>query len=44
LYYALEEQMRGFGGRLTAGEVGVVEAAPGRRALSLALFARWSRE
>ncbi len=44
LYYALDEQVRDFGGQLTAGEVGVAESPPGRRALSLALFARWHRD
>ena len=42
LYFALDEMLAGHGGTLTAGEIGVRESPPGERALSLALFARWS--
>lgn len=42
LYFALDEMLGNRGGILTAGEVGVREAPPGGRALSLALFARWN--
>ena len=42
LYFALQEMIGRRNGTLTAGEVGVRESPPGRRALSLALFARWS--
>src|SRR4051794_30280956 len=42
LYFALQVMIGDRGGSLTAGEVGVRESSPGERALSLALFARWS--
>jgi 23S rRNA (cytosine1962-C5)-methyltransferase len=42
LYFALDEMLGKLGDTLTAGEVGVSEARPGNRALSLALFARWN--
>lgn len=42
LRYALDEMIGERDGSLSAGEVGVRESPPGRRALSLALFARWA--
>jgi 23S rRNA (cytosine1962-C5)-methyltransferase len=42
LFFALQEMIGDRGGSLSAGEVGVRESPPGERALSLALFARWS--
>ncbi|MDP2976209.1 MAG: class I SAM-dependent rRNA methyltransferase, partial [Anaerolineales bacterium] len=40
LYYALDEMMRGFGGKLECGELVTQETSAGRL-LSSAVFARW---
>ncbi len=40
LYYAMEEIMRSFEGKTTAGELGLIEKSRGRF-LSMAIFARW---
>ncbi len=42
LHYAVEEMMQGLGGKTSAGEVVLVEKSAGRL-ISLAVFARWSR-
>jgi len=42
-YYALGEALAGLGGSLCAGELALVERSAGR-ALSLAIFARWSAD
>ena len=40
LYYALEEMVKGFGGKLDCGEL-VIEEKSGGRLLSQAVYARW---
>lgn len=40
LYYALDEMMRGFGGKLECGEL-VTQEKSGERLLSSAVYARW---
>jgi 23S rRNA (cytosine1962-C5)-methyltransferase len=40
LYYALEEMMKGFGGKLDCGELATREKSAGRL-LSQAVYARW---
>jgi 23S rRNA (cytosine1962-C5)-methyltransferase len=40
LYYALEEMMKGFGGKLDCGEL-VTQEKSGERLLSSAVYARW---
>lgn len=40
LYYELQEMMAGFGGSVSAGEIGLADSSAGR-VLSMALFARW---
>jgi 23S rRNA (cytosine1962-C5)-methyltransferase len=40
LYYSLQEMLSEYPGRLSAGELGLVEQSAGR-ALSLAIYARW---
>lgn len=42
LYYAIEEMMSAFHGRVQAGEIGLKEQSAGRF-LSTAIFARWQR-
>jgi 23S rRNA (cytosine1962-C5)-methyltransferase len=43
IYYALEETLRGFGGRLDCGELVTAELAGGRQ-LSSAVYARWETQ
>jgi 23S rRNA (cytosine1962-C5)-methyltransferase len=43
LYYPLAEMVAGLGGRLSTGELGLIERSAGRL-LSTAIFARWQAE
>jgi 23S rRNA (cytosine1962-C5)-methyltransferase len=43
VYYALQDNLAGLGGRTTTGELGLIERSAGRM-LSTALFSRWSAD